>query len=50
MTKAMKVLVGSGIISVLANGLPATFQKMSHGTDSKAVRGLTFFHFVRTSE
>jgi len=35
MTKAMKSIGGSGIISVLANALPTTFQKISHGTDQE---------------
>jgi len=35
MTKAMKSIGGSGIISVLANALPTTFRKISHGTDQE---------------
>jgi 4-hydroxy-tetrahydrodipicolinate synthase len=35
LTKAIKSIGGSGIISVLANALPTTFQKISHGTDQE---------------
>jgi len=35
MTKALISIGGAGIISVLANALPATFKRLSHGTDTE---------------
>ncbi|MFT4856480.1 MAG: 4-hydroxy-tetrahydrodipicolinate synthase [Algoriphagus sp.] len=48
MTKAMKSIGGSGIISVLANALPATFQKISHGTDQEQLEAT--FSLLELSE
>lgn len=38
MTRAMTSIGGSGIISVLANAIPETFQKICHGTDAESLR------------
>lgn len=38
MTKALSSIGGAGIISVLANALPATFKKLSHGTDQEKLQ------------
>lgn len=38
MTRAMYSIGGSGIISVLANALPQTFQTMCHGTEEEILK------------
>lgn len=38
MTRAMYSIGGSGIISVLANALPQTFQAMCHGTEEESLK------------
>lgn len=38
MTKAMYSIGGSGIISVLANALPATFKTICHGSDKESMQ------------
>jgi len=38
MTKAMYSIGGSGIISVMANALPATFKALCHGTEEESLK------------
>lgn len=38
MTKAMMSIGGSGVISVLANALPETFKKLTHGSHGEALQ------------
>ncbi|PZX55903.1 4-hydroxy-tetrahydrodipicolinate synthase [Algoriphagus ratkowskyi] len=38
MTKALYSIGGSGIISVMANALPATFKALCHGTEDKSLQ------------
>ena len=38
MTKALYSIGGSGIISVMANALPATFKAMCHGSEAESLK------------
>ncbi|MEP1087758.1 4-hydroxy-tetrahydrodipicolinate synthase [Algoriphagus sp.] len=50
MTKALYSIGGSGIISVLANALPATFKALCHGTEEESLQAafslLPFNHLM----
>ena len=38
LTKAIQSIGGSGVVSVLANALPNTFKKLTHGTEEEALK------------